>query len=212
MSGASYLKAPFWRSLGPVEGSYRVGPLARLNAVDACGTPRADRALDRFRALATGPVLSTFHAHRARLVEIVYALERMDELLRDPVLLDPAVLTPAGTRSAEGVGACEAPRGTLFHRYAVDGDGLVTHADLLVASAQNATSMDRAVFQAAQPLAGRGPDHPGPDEPGRGGDPGLRSLPLLLDPRPWRAVGGDPDRGAGRAGARRGGLGPSRRT
>jgi NAD-reducing hydrogenase large subunit len=149
VSGASYLKAPFWRSLGPVEGSYRVGPLARLNAVDACGTPRADRALDRFRALATGPVLSTFHAHRARLVEIVHALERLDELLRDPVLLDPAVLTPPGARSAEGVGACEAPRGTLFHRYAVDGDGLVTRAELLVASAQNATSMDRAVLQAA---------------------------------------------------------------
>jgi NAD-reducing hydrogenase large subunit len=149
VSGASYLKAPFWRSLGPVEGTYRVGPLARLNAVDACGTPRADQALDRFRALATGPVLSTFHAHRARLVEIVYALERMDELLRDPVLLDPAVLTPPGSRVAGGVGACEAPRGTLFHRYAVDGDGLVTRADLLVASAQNATSMDRAVFQAA---------------------------------------------------------------
>jgi NAD-reducing hydrogenase large subunit len=149
VSGASYLKAPFWRSLGPVEGNYRVGPLARLNAVDACGTPRADQALDRFRGLATGPVLSTFHAHRARLVEIVYALERMDELLGDPVLLDPDVLTPSGARSGAGVGACEAPRGTLFHRYAVDGDGLVTHADLLVASAQNATSMDRAVFQAA---------------------------------------------------------------
>src|SRR5512137_177098 len=148
-SGASYLKASSWRSLGPVEGNYRVGPLARLNAVDSCGTPRADRALDRFRALASGPVLSTFHAHRARLVEIVHALERTEELLRDPVLLDPAVLTPAGVRSGEGVGACEAPRGTLFHRYAVDRDGLVTRADLLVASAQTALSMDRALLQAA---------------------------------------------------------------
>ncbi|MGA8893598.1 MAG: Ni/Fe hydrogenase subunit alpha [Anaeromyxobacteraceae bacterium] len=149
-SGASYLKAPSWRSLGPVEGSYRVGPLARLNVVDSCGTPRADRALDRFRSLASGPVLSTFHAHRARLVEIVHALERTDELLHDPLVLDPAVLAPAGARSGEGVGACEAPRGTLFHRYAVDGDGLVTRADLLVASAQNALSMDRALLQASR--------------------------------------------------------------
>jgi NAD-reducing hydrogenase large subunit len=137
------------RYRGPVEGSYRVGPLARLNAVDACGTPRADRALDRFRSLASGPVLSTFHAHRARLVEIVHALERTEELLRDPVLLDPAVRTPAGILSGEGVGACEAPRGTLFHRYAADRDGLVTRADLLVASGQNALSMDRALLQAA---------------------------------------------------------------
>ena len=146
---SSYLKAAHWRSLGLPAGAYRVGPLARLNAVSACGTPRADRALERLRAVAGAPLLSTFSAHRARLVEILYALERMEELLEDPALLDPDVLAPPGKRSPEGVGVCEAPRGTLFHRYRVDGDGLVTGVDLLIASAQNALSMDRAVHQAA---------------------------------------------------------------
>jgi len=149
VDGSSYVKAPFWRSLGLPAGTYRVGPLARLNAVSACGTPRADRALERLRGTARGPLLSTFRAHRARLVEILYSLERMEALLEDPVLLDPDVRSPPGERRPEGVGACEAPRGTLFHRYRVDDDGLVTDVDLLIASAQNALSMDRAVFQTA---------------------------------------------------------------
>jgi NAD-reducing hydrogenase large subunit len=149
VDGASYLKAPYWRSLGFPGGAYRVGPLARLNAVSRCGTPRADEALASFRALARGPVLSTFHAHRARLVEIVHGLERTGELLTDPEILGREVLALPGSPRPEGVGACEAPRGTLFHRYAVAGDGTVRHADLLVASGQNAVAMGRAVRQAA---------------------------------------------------------------
>ncbi|GEJ56756.1 Ni/Fe hydrogenase subunit alpha [Anaeromyxobacter diazotrophicus] len=145
----SRLKHPYWRSLGFPAGAYRVGPLARLNAVARCGTPRADRALREFRALGRGAVLSTFHAHGARLVEILFALERMDELLRDPHLLGREVLAPAGEACGEAVGACEAPRGTLFHHYRVDAGGLVTWANLLVATGQNATAMDRAVRQVA---------------------------------------------------------------
>jgi NAD-reducing hydrogenase large subunit len=147
--GSSYLKPAHWRSMGLPAGAYRVGPLARLNVVSGCGTPRADRALARLRGKARAPLLSTFRAHRARLVEILYALERMEELLDDPALLGQEVLATPGERLHEGVGVCEAPRGTLFHRYRVDDDGLVTGVDLLIASAQNALSMDRAVHQAA---------------------------------------------------------------
>jgi NAD-reducing hydrogenase large subunit len=147
--GSSYLKPAHWRSMGLPAGAYRVGPLARLNVVSGCGTPRADRALARLRGKARAPLLSTFRAHRARLVEILYALERMEELLDDPALLGQDVLATPGERLHEGVGVCEAPRGTLFHRYRVDDDGLVTGVDLLIASAQNALSMDRAVHQAA---------------------------------------------------------------
>ena len=149
VDGGSYLKSPYWRSLGFPGGAYRVGPLARLNAVSGCGTPRADRALAAFRDLARGPVLSTFHAHRARLVEILYGLERTGELLADPELLGREVLALPGSPREEGVGVCEAPRGTLFHRYRVAGDGTVRYADLLVASGQNAVAMGRAVLQAA---------------------------------------------------------------
>jgi len=146
----SYLKLPYWRAMGLPAGAYRVGPLARLNAASRCGTPRADRELEEFRALGEGAVLSTFHAHGARLVEMLFAIERMGELLEDPEILGRDVLAPPGEMREEGVGACEAPRGTLFHHYRVDRDGLVAWADLLVASGQNAIAMNRAVRQVAE--------------------------------------------------------------
>jgi len=155
----TYLKPAFHRPDGPPAHDgppstwgdvYRVGPLARLNVVSRCGTPRADRELAAFRALARGPVLSTFHAHRARLVEILFGLERIGELLSDPAVLDGEVLAPPGTARPEGVGACEAPRGTLFHHYRVDRDGLVTWANFVVATGQNGLAMNRAVRQIAE--------------------------------------------------------------
>ena len=145
----TYLKMPFYRPLGYPGGLYRVGPLARLNAVSRCGTPRADRELQAFRSLGRGAVLSTFHAHQARLVEILWGLECIERLLADPAILERDVLAPPGARRSEGVGACEAPRGTLFHHYRVDDDGLVSWANLLVATGQNALAMNRAVRQIA---------------------------------------------------------------
>jgi NAD-reducing hydrogenase large subunit len=146
----TYLKQPYIRARGSEHGMYRVGPLARLNVVARCGTPRADRALESFRSLGAGTVLSTFHAHYARLVEILWALERLEELVADKAILDGDVRTPAGERRGEGVGACEAPRGTLFHHYRVDPDGLVTWANLIVATGQNALAMNRTVCQIAK--------------------------------------------------------------
>jgi len=147
---SSYARFPYYRPMGHPLGLYRVGPLARLNVAARCGTPRADRELEAFRALGAGAVRSSFHAHLARLVEILFALERMEELLGDPAILGREVLAPPGEPRAEGVGACEAPRGTLFHHYRVDGDGLVSWARLLVATAQNALAMNRAVLQVAE--------------------------------------------------------------
>ena len=147
---SSYAKLAHWRALGRDAGTYRVGPLARLNVATRCGTPLADAALARFRALSEGPVRSTFHAHTARLVELVFALERMRALLDDPAILARDVLAPPGEARAEGVGACEAPRGTLFHRYRVDPDGLVTFVDLVVATGQNARAMNATVRRLAE--------------------------------------------------------------
>jgi NAD-reducing hydrogenase large subunit len=146
----SYAKRAYYRPMGHPSGLYRVGPLARLNAATRCGTPRADRALRQFRALGRGAVLSTFHAHLARLVEIVFALERIEELLAEPEILSREVRSPVGRRREEGVGACEAPRGTLFHHYRVGEDGIVSSVDLVVATGQNGLAMDRTVRQIAE--------------------------------------------------------------
>lgn len=146
----SYMKSAFFRPLGVPAGMYRVGPLARLNVASRCGTPLADAELKEFRQLGGGAVLSPFHAHHARLVEILYALERMEALLGDPRALSDDVRAVAARNRPRGVGACEAPRGTLFHDYEVDRDGLVTRAEIVAPTGQNALAMNRALARIAR--------------------------------------------------------------
>ena len=143
-------KSPYYEPLGPVEGAYRVGPLARLNVADRCGTPLADAELARFRALAVGPVCSSFHYHYARLIEMLHGLERIGTLLESPEALDTNVLSRASRNRLRGVGMSEAPRGTLFHDYTVDANGLLTSVDLLIATGQNNLAMNRAITQVAR--------------------------------------------------------------
>ncbi|MEQ1730275.1 MAG: nickel-dependent hydrogenase large subunit, partial [Vicinamibacterales bacterium] len=146
----SYLKSPYYAPLGPVDGAYRVGPLARLNVADRCGTTLADEELLHFRALAEGPVLASFHYHYARLIEILHGLERIGQLLDSPDSLGTDVLARASRNRLHGVGMSEAPRGTLFHDYTVDDNGLLTSLDLLIATGQNNLAMNRTVTQIAR--------------------------------------------------------------
>jgi NAD-reducing hydrogenase large subunit len=146
----SYLKSPFYRPLGYPDGMYRVGPLARLNVATYCGTPHADAELAEFRQLGRGAVLSSFHYHYARLIEILHALERVQELLEWPDILSEDVEAIAMRNRTSGVGACEAPRGTLFHDYEVAKGGLLTKVNLVIATGQNNLAMNRAVAQIAR--------------------------------------------------------------
>jgi len=146
----SYLKFPYYEPRGYPGGIYRVGPLARLNVASRCGTPLADAELAEFRQLGRGAVLSSFHYHYARLVEIVYAIEKIERLLLDPAILSEDVLAVARRNRFEGVGACEAPRGTLFHHYRVKAGGIVESVNLVIATGQNNLAMNRAVAQIAR--------------------------------------------------------------
>jgi NAD-reducing hydrogenase large subunit len=146
----SFMKAPFYRPYGYPQGSYRVGPLARLNVARFAGTPYADRELIEFKQRGQGAVCESFHYHLARLIEMLYCTERIEELIEDPELFGEDVQAKASLNRREGVGSCEAPRGTLFHRYFVDKDGLMTRADLLIATAQNHQAMNLAVEQTAR--------------------------------------------------------------
>jgi NAD-reducing hydrogenase large subunit len=152
----SYLKFPYYTPLGYPGGMYRVGPLARLNAAARCGTPLADAELAEFRQLGRGAVLSSFHYHYARLIEILFGLERLAQLLDDPHVLSTDVRAKASRNRAEGLGVSEAPRGTLFHRYTVDPDGVIRSVDLLIATGQNNLAMNRAVLQIARQVVESG--------------------------------------------------------
>ena len=90
-----------------------------------------------FRKRFGAPAHSAFLFHYARLIEIVYALERIEALLNDPAILDTHVRAHAGVNSLEGVGMIEAPRGTLIHHYKVNEEGAITWANLIVATGHN---------------------------------------------------------------------------
>jgi len=146
----TYLKTSFYKPMGYPDGVYRVGPLARLNIVDGCGTPRASQEWAEFRELDRGAVLSSFYYHYARLIEILFALEKMEQLLNAPDILDTNVRAHARANNLEGVGVSEAPRGTLMHHYKVDRDGLITWANLIIATGHNNAAMNRGVLQVAR--------------------------------------------------------------
>jgi NAD-reducing hydrogenase large subunit len=146
----TYLKTSFYKPMGYPDGVYRVGPLARLNIVDGCGTPRASQEWAEFRELDRGAVLSSFYYHYARLIEILFALEKMEQLLNAPDILDTNIRAHARANNFEGVGVTEAPRGTLMHHYKVDRDGLITWANLIIATGHNNAAMNRGVLQVAR--------------------------------------------------------------
>ena len=146
----SYMKAPYFRPKGFPAGAYRVGPLARLNAVRACGTPLADAELEEFRQRFGAPAHGAFLFHYARLIEIVHALERVQRLLADPAILDTKVRATAGVNATEGVGMIEAPRGVLLHHYRVNDDGAMTWANLIVATGHNNLAIGRSIRQVSE--------------------------------------------------------------
>ncbi|MFM7070836.1 MAG: Ni/Fe hydrogenase subunit alpha [Planctomycetota bacterium] len=146
----SYLKSPYFRPGGYPDGIYRVGPLARLICAERCGTPLADEALTVFRERWGRAPSSSFHYHWARLIEIVYGLERIARLLDDPAILDERVQSTAGVNRLEGVGISEAPRGTIIHHYKISPDGLMQWANLIIATGHNNLAMNRGVKQVAE--------------------------------------------------------------
>jgi NAD-reducing hydrogenase large subunit len=152
----SYMKFPFLSQLGPEQGWYRVGPLARVNNCDRIDTPLAEQERQDFAAAGEGrPLQAALATHWARLIELLYCAEAIRELLSDPDLLG-SELRLAGDMRGKGIGVVEAPRGTLFHHYEIDGDGLVTRANLIVSTTNNNQAMNTAIRQvAAHYLDGR---------------------------------------------------------
>ena len=147
----SYLKFPYYKPLGYPKGMYRVGPLARLNICDHIDTPLAEKERVAFKALAgsEGAVNNSFYYHYARLIELLFAVEKAEALLNDPAILDTHVRARATVNRDTGIGVSEAPRGTLFHDYRVNSDGVLQKVNLLIATAQNNLAMNRTVRQLA---------------------------------------------------------------
>ncbi len=146
----TYLKFPYFKPAGYPAGVYRVGALARLNLSDHCGTPLADQEKAEFHEISGTAILSSFYYHYARLIEILYCIERMEQLLDEPQILDRHVRAYAGPNCFEGIGISEAPRGTLIHHYKIDEQGLMRWANLIIATGHNNLAMNRGVQQVAR--------------------------------------------------------------
>jgi NAD-reducing hydrogenase large subunit len=146
----SYLKFPYYKPYGYPDGIYRVGPLARLNVCDCIGTEGAERERQNLRDRARGTPTSSFLYHYARLIEILACLEQIQILMDDPDILSNRVRAYGGVNQLEAIGVSEAPRGTLFHHYRVDEDGLIKSVNLIIATGQNNLAMNQTVAQIAR--------------------------------------------------------------
>lgn len=161
-----YLKEVGWKGFvdGADSGVYCATPLSRLNAADGMATPKAQEAYEKmYETLGSGrvngnyePVHYRLATHWARLIELLYAAERMLELVTDPDITDPDVRPVVDTTPTEGVGSVEAPRGTLTHHYWTDEKGILQKVNLIVGTTNNYAPIAMSVKKAATALIKNG--------------------------------------------------------
>ena len=145
----SYMKFPFILSRGTDRGWYRVGPLARINNCDFIATPLAEAQRQAFSTLGAGePVHAPLAYHWTRMIELLHCAEGIKEILLDEDIMGDERLL-RGEMSDEGIGVIEAPRGTLFHHYRINEDGLVEKANLIVSTTNNNQAMNESIRQVA---------------------------------------------------------------
>ncbi len=156
----SYLKYPYLRKVGwkgfvdgKDSGMYACTPLSRLNAADGMATPRAQEAYEEmYSTLGGKPVHHTLATHWARLIELLYAAERMLELATDEEITSPNVRTIPTEKPTWGVGTVEAPRGTLTHHYETDENGILTMVNLIVGTTNNNAPITYSIKKAAEAM------------------------------------------------------------
>jgi len=167
----SYLKFPYLKNVGwngftdgVDSGVYCATPLSRLNASDGMATPKAQEFYEKFYDTLGSkkvdgryqPVHARLATHWARLIELLYAAERMLELSQDPEITDPNVRPIVTNTPTDGVGCVEAPRGTLTHHYTTDENGILTKVNLIVGTTNNNAPMAMSIKKAAQGLIKKG--------------------------------------------------------
>ncbi|MBN2258592.1 MAG: Ni/Fe hydrogenase subunit alpha [Anaerolineaceae bacterium] len=147
----SYLKFPYYKKLGYPDGVYRVGPLGRLNVADKIDTPLAHAELKLWKQINNGkPVENTLYYHYARLIEILFAVEKVAVLLNDPDILSQDILNTQHNFKGVGVGVLEAPRGTLIHHYWAKENGQLEKVNLIVSTGHNNWAMCNSVDSVAK--------------------------------------------------------------
>ncbi len=154
-----YLKKVGWKGFvdGEESGIFSVAPLACLNAACGMATPRAQEAYqEMYETLDGKPVHHTLVNHWARVIEMVYGAERIKELAEDEEITSSKIRELPQQTPAEGMGVVEAPRGTLFHHYLTNEQGVIQKANLIVATQNNSARMAMSIDKAAKELITQG--------------------------------------------------------
>ena len=147
----SYLKFPYYKKWGYPRGIYRVGPLARANIADGITTPLANEEFQNFKKLNhNGVVEGSLYYHYARMIEALYAAEKIKSLLEDDLVCSTEIWVTSTKLNEEAIGVVEAPRGTLFHHYWIDPSGMIRKVNLIVATGHNNAAMNHAIYEVAK--------------------------------------------------------------
>jgi coenzyme F420-reducing hydrogenase alpha subunit len=122
--------------------SYMVGALARFNNNYDLLHPRAKAAAEE---LGMQPIVTnTFLNSAAQAIEMVHCVE--DSIILIDALVDRGIqeepIYQFQGQGGEGVGACDVPRGTLFHNYVIDGKGIVQGANCIIPTNQNYANIE----------------------------------------------------------------------
>ena len=160
-----YLKKVGWKGLsdGIDSGIYTATPLSRLNVSEGMATPLAQEEYQRLyetfgckkiTSARYEPIHHRLATHWARLIELLYASERMLELACDPEITSPETRTIPDPACfvGEGVGSVEAPRGTLTHHYVTDTRGVLTMVNMIVGTTNNYAPISMSIKRAAEKL------------------------------------------------------------
>ncbi|MEP7134604.1 MAG: Ni/Fe hydrogenase subunit alpha [Chloroflexota bacterium] len=123
--------------------TYLVGPLARLNLNHEQLMPNAKKALQDSKIQL--PLKNPYKSLIARAIELVHFYEEAIQLVKEYKPTGPAHVE-LKLKAGEGAGATEAPRGLLYHRYKIDGNGMIQFAKITPPTAQNLPRIEADLF------------------------------------------------------------------
>jgi F420-non-reducing hydrogenase large subunit len=185
-----YLKKVGWKGFvdGKDSGVYCATPLSRLNAADGMATPRAQEEYEKFYSTLGGkPVHQRLATHWARLIELLYAAERMGGTGHRPGDHLRQLPHHPDRETDRGRGHRRGAARHLTHHYWTDERGMVTRVNLIVGTTNNYAPISMSIKKAAQQPHPKGHGgHRGPAQHGGDGLPRLRPLLRLRHPLPAR--------------------------
>jgi F420-non-reducing hydrogenase large subunit len=157
----TYAKFAYLKALGWPKGIVQVGSTARMNVNSKATTELADKELEEFKRKFGNPARATLLFDYARLIDLIYAVERAQELLKDESITRTDTRVKVEPKGGRGIGVVEAPRGTLAHEYVLTSEGRLKQMKLIIPTQVNNEAINLNVKDAATEFIHKGEIKPG---------------------------------------------------